>query len=58
MFTIQNTGLNILLRVAYNYSANWLLDVSIEKTVVMVWGKGREPNVLVCLGDEEITGVR
>ena len=39
-----------LLQIAYNSSKKWLFELSIEKCVVMTWGRNQFPEIPVMLG--------
>ena len=45
-------GLNEMLQIAYDYSKKWFFEFSPEKCIVMVWGRDRDPDVNVYMGNE------
>ena len=54
---LHKTGLNILLQIAYSYSKKWLFEFSIEKSVIMTWGRDQFPEIPVMLGDSKLKNV-
>ena len=50
-------GLNELLQIAYNYSKKWYssIEFSPEKCLVMVWGRDRDPDINVYMGNEMLS---
>ena len=51
---LHKTGLNILLQIAYSYSKKWLFEFSIEKSVIMTWGRDQFPEIPVMLGGSKL----
>ena len=51
---LHKTGLNILLQIGYSYSKKWLFEFSIEKSVIMTWGRDQFPEISVMLGDSKL----
>ena len=51
---LHKTGLNNLLQIAYSYSKKWLFEFSIEKSVIMTWGRDQFPEIPVMLGNSKL----
>lgn len=54
---LHKSSLNLLLKIAYDYSKEWLFEFSVEKSVVMVWGKDYFPDIPILLGNSELKSV-
>ena len=48
-------GLNELLQITYDYSKKWFFEFSPEKCLVMVWGRDRDPDMNVYMGNEMLS---
>ena len=52
ILALFKTGLNALLKIAYEYSTKWRYTFNTSKTVLMIWGKDRQSDISVTFGTE------
>ena len=50
VLSIQKPGLNIMLKIAYEYSVKWWFDWSFSKSKGLIWGKDEFPNTQITFG--------
>ena len=50
LLSLQKTGLNSMLSDAFLYSVKWRYQYNLPKTVLMVWGPDRYPQIQVTFG--------
>ena len=52
ILSLYKTGLNRLLDISLKYSLDWRYDFNCDKTIIMIWGVDREPNVDIVMNNE------
>ena len=51
---LYKPGLNSILMVASLYSIKWKFEFSVDKSLAMIWGTDRMPDLKIMMGDAEL----